>query len=169
MNNFKIRDLVPRPIRDIAWGVSNIKQFAEKRGPRQSIESFLKGESGMRATEEAQKMIRGALQVALFAGGFYAVRYMGWSAVTTIVLGSVLSTASLVTGASFYGLSYGAHMLLHCIGTGSFWHFLRGITCVGGGYYALEHLELFQIGMLDKGLVKLGSEKGAPILLNQLL
>ena len=86
MNNFKIRDLVPRPIRDIAWGVSNIKQFAEKRGPRQSIESFLKGESGMRATEEAQKMIRGALQVALFAGGFYAVRYMGWSAVTTIVL-----------------------------------------------------------------------------------
>lgn len=169
MNNFKIRDLVPRPLRDIAWGVSDIKLIAEKRGPTQSIESFLKGENGKLALDEAQKMIRGTLQVALFAGGFYAVRYMGWSAVTTVVLGSVLSTASLVTGASFFGLSYGAQMLLHCIGTGSFWHFLRGIVCVGGGYYALEHLELFQIGVLDKGLVRLGSEKGAPLLLNHLL
>ncbi|WP_420422184.1 hypothetical protein [Simkania sp.] len=169
MNNFKIRDLVPRPVREIIYATSDIQALAKKRGPSQTVESFLKCEAGQRATEEAQKMIRGALQIALFAGGFYAVRYMGWSVVTTGVLGSILSTASLVTGASFYGLAYGAQALLHCIGTGSFWHLASGIACVGGGYYALEHLEIFQIGVLDKGLVKLGSEKGAPLLLNHLL
>ena len=169
MNNFKVRDLIPRPLREIVYGISDIQVLAKKRGPSQSVESFLKCEVGQRATEEAQKMIRGALQIALFTGGFCAVRYIGWSAVTTIVLGSISSTASLVTGASFYGLAYGARTLLHCIGTGSLWHFISGMTCLGGGYYALEHLEIFQIGVLDKGLVKLGSEKGAPLLLNHLL
>jgi len=168
MNNFKIRDLIPRPLREIVCGVSDIGHLAEKRGPSQSVESFLSGETGKQATEEAQRMIRGALQTALFAGGFYAVRYMGWSAVTTIALGSVLSTASLVIGASFYGMTFGARTLLHCIGTGSFWHLITGIASVGGGYYALEHLEFFQIGFLEK-FVKLGAEKGAPLLLNQLL
>lgn len=168
MNNFKIRDLIPRPIREIVCGVSDIRLLVDKRGPSQSIESFLSGEMGKQATEEAQRMIRGALQTALFASGFYAVRYMGWSSVTTIVLGSVLSTTSLVIGASFYGLAFGARTLLQCIGTGSFWHLMTGVASVGGGYYALEHLEFFQIGFLEK-LVSLGAEKGAPHLLNQLL
>jgi len=168
MSHFQVRDLFPRPAREIVFGMSDIKKLSQSIGKNQTADSFMESEIGKRVVDEAKLMIRGALQTALFASGCYAVRYLGWSSVTTVILGSVLSTASMVIGASFYGLSFGARSLLYCIGTGSFWQFASGMASIGLSYYALERLEIFQIGFLER-LVKLAAEQGAPALIRHML
>lgn len=159
MNCLYIRDLFPRPIRELVFGAYDIQLFRQQIGKNQTAQ-LLSSETNEQAFAKVQIMIRSLLHTALFVSGFCFAHYFGWGVFTTGVLGVILSPASMMIGLGFFGLSYGARSLLYSIGTGAFFHFATGIVSVSTSYYTLENLEFFQVGFLER-LVKQIAQSGA--------
>ena len=168
MNHLQIRDLLPRPIRELVFGIHDIRLLIKSLGKNQTVESFIASKPGEKAVEEMRLMICSALQVALFVSGFWAVKFFECNMRITGIFVTILSPASMMIGTSFFGFSYGTRILLSSIGTGSFLQFIAGMTVVAASYSMLEHLEVFQIGFLGR-FAKQAAELGAPRVVKNML
>lgn len=168
MNNIQIRDLIPRPVRDIVVAPVDIRAVGRALGGHQPPSQVMKLKQGQLARKECEDMLKGIMHLGLLAIGWFVNRSLTWSWPTVLIGGCVLSTPSMLIAGSFYGLSFGARALLHCLGTGAFWQFALGMGAVGVSYYVLEKHEVVHIGFLEKAVDAI-AERVAPKLTEFLL
>lgn len=168
MSFFQIRDLTPRPIRDVVFPFSNFQTLSTLAEKNWAPDKILEHKLGQLAVKEAELMIKGAVHLGLIAVGWFATSSLNWSSLGSTALGCSLSTSSMMIAGSLYGLSFGARSLLHCLGTGSLFQFTSGIGSIGVCYYILEKQETFQIGFLE-GFINSAAEKVAPTLVKSFL
>ncbi|MBA3956774.1 MAG: hypothetical protein H0X51_00045 [Parachlamydiaceae bacterium] len=157
--------ICPRPVRDIAFGPTNIK--ASVQTVRDTAASSQTGNAvigifgGAGITHPpAQKMIASSIRTGFAVLGAVAL-LSGASPLVTATLGALLSAPATVIVMGSAAAVYGLTSIIAALASGSFQALATGLILLGAGWYVLEHHDAkeINIGVLEKFIVQPAVDK----------